>query len=85
MQTLTVTLTDYRYELITQEAARRGVSVDEVVNDWLIEGEERYVPLTVANEAHYANEEHHEAEIEVLGKRHRALANDISPSGVAST
>ena len=35
MQTITTRLTDGVYESIAREAARRGVSVDEVIDDWL--------------------------------------------------
>ena len=39
MQTIATKVTDGVHEMISREAARRGVSIDEVIDDLLLEGE----------------------------------------------
>ena len=80
MQTIATKVTDGVYEMISREAARRGVSVDEVINDLLLEGESS-LPDESPEEraAFYAKEEHHTAEIRALSEYHESLAKKISP------
>ena len=67
MQTITTKVTDGVYETISREAARRGVSIDEVIDDLLLEGHSS-LPDSSPEErdAFYAKEEHHEAERRAL-------------------
>lgn len=39
MHKRTIRITDGVYEAIVREAARRRVSLNEVIDDWLLEGE----------------------------------------------
>ena len=78
MQTLTVTLTDGMYETILREAARRAVSVGDVIDDLLLNGESSLPdesPEDLA--AFYAREEHHTKERRVLRERHESLAKKL--------
>ena len=80
MQTIATKVTDGVYEMISREAARRGVSVDEVINALLIEGESS-LPHSSPEErdAFYAKEEHHTSERRALSEWHESLAKKISP------
>jgi hypothetical protein len=67
MQTITTKLTDGVYEMISREVARRGVSIDEVIYNLLLEGEGS-LPDSSPEErdAFWAREEHHMAEVDAL-------------------
>jgi hypothetical protein len=78
MQTLTVTLTDGMYETILREAAKRVISVDEVIDDLLLKGESSLPdesPEEIA--AFYVREEHHLKERRALRERHESLAKQL--------
>lgn len=78
MQTLTVTLTDGMYEPILREAARRAISVGEVIDDLLLDGESSLPdesPEEIA--AFYASEEHHMKERRALREGHESLAKQL--------
>jgi hypothetical protein len=75
MHIITIRVTDGIYESITREAARRGVSADEVIDAWLIEGEENCAPAPSPEEleAFYAREDHHVTERRSLREWHESL------------
>ena len=78
MHIITTRLTDGVYEKIAREAARRRVSIDEVVDDWLLEGENsRPYPSPDEDEAFFEREEHHMKERRALSERHEALAKKL--------
>ena len=57
MHTMTIKLTDLEYKSITTEAAKRSVSPEEVIDDWLIEGELATVPFRTEEPFHGARHE----------------------------
>ena len=72
MKTITTQITDDVYESIVQEAARRAVSIDEVIDNWLVEGEEanRAPESPEELDAFYAREDHHMTERRALREWH---------------
>lgn len=80
MQTIATKVTDGVYEMISREAARRGVSIDEVIDELLIEGESNLPDESQEEiDAFWAREEHHVAERRALREWHESLAKKISP------
>jgi len=78
MHVITTRLADGVYDNIVREAARRRVSIHEVVDDWLVEGENSGpLPSPEENEAFFAREEHHIAERRALRGWHEALARKL--------
>ena len=78
MHTITTRLTDSVYEKITREAARRSVSIDEIVDDWILEGENSGpYPSPDEEKAFFENEEHHTKERRALREWHESLAKQL--------
>jgi hypothetical protein len=73
MQTITTRITDGMYESITREAARRSVSVDQVIRDWLLEGEESSPLSSEEPDSFDARIDHHMAEARALSEWHECL------------
>ena len=75
MHIITIQVTDGVFESISREAARRCVSVNEVIDEWLIEGEENSGAPSSPEEkdAFYAREDHHTAERHALREQHKSL------------
>jgi len=66
------------YEVISREAARRVISVGEVIDDLLLNGE-RSLPDESPEEiaAFYVREEHHMKERRALREWHASLAKQL--------
>ncbi len=76
MHTMRIRMLDAQYKVITKEARKRRVSVHELIDEWLIAGEEATVSFK-SSMSTFTDEEHAVAERRVLSKRHRALAKRI--------
>src|SRR5579863_9006121 len=87
MHTITTRLTDGVYESIAREAKRRGVPVDEIIYDWLLEGEQWLAPTSTPDEldAFYAREDHHIAEVRALHEWYKSLAKELRPKATTMT
>jgi CRISPR/Cas system CMR-associated protein Cmr5 small subunit len=70
MHTMTIKLTDLEYKSITTEATKQGISPEEVIDNWLIEGEQTTVPFEPSNSA---MAKHDIAERRALSKWHKSL------------
>jgi hypothetical protein len=74
MHTLKVKLTDGVYATITKAAAKRGVSVNEIVDDWLLAGEETSNDESEQDREEFeANIEHHMRERRALREYHESI------------
>jgi len=86
VRTIKLKLIDLDYEVIAEEATKRGSSVNEVINDWMHTGEPFFSVSIGAPEpalspeeedALFAKENHAAAECRALRKWHESLAKRI--------
>jgi len=79
MQTITTRVTDGVYESIAREAEGRRVSMDEIIYEWLVAGEETNSRPSSPdeNEAFWEREEHHTAERRILSEWHESRTKQL--------